>query len=214
MAESAKPQVVVLHGLWMNGMECALLRQRLADRGYGIRAFRYHSITQGLEENRRRLQQFLTTLDAPRTHLVGHSLGGVVALQTETAFPGTVKGRVVCLGSPLTGSRAARQVVKWGIGDAILGRTLADAVLESPLRRSPEGLEVGVIAGTFPAGLGTVVTDFPGPSDGVVALEETRRPGITDHFSLPVNHTGLVISPRVAGQVAHFLDHGQFQRQA
>ena len=211
MTESSKPLVVLLHGLWMNGMECALLRQRLLHMGYPVKSFRYHSISRGLQSNTALFRDFLEDLSESRPHVVGHSLGGVVALQTETLFPGTIHGRVVCLGSPLLGSRAASQVASWEFGEAMVGRTIAEAVLESPLEASPSGIEVGVIAGTLAAGLGQVVTRFPGSSDGVVGLDETRLPGITDHYSLPVNHTGLVISPRVAEQVSHFLDHGRFR---
>ena len=193
-------------------MECALLRQRLLHMGYPVRSFRYYSISRGLESNTALFRDFLLELKDSRPHVVGHSLGGVVALQTENLFPGTIHGRVVCLGSPLLGSRAATQVARWDFGEAIVGRTIADAVLEKPLETSPAGLEVGVIAGTLAAGLGQVVTRFPGPSDGVVALDETRLPGVADHYSLPVNHTGLVISPRVAEQVAFFLDHGRFRQ--
>ena len=72
--------------------------------------------------------------------------------------------------------------------------------------------EVGVVAGTVPVGLGRFVTRFDEPNDGTVALSETRIPGAADHIEVPVNHTALVTSSLVAGQVDAFLRHGRFER--
>ena len=43
-----------------------------------------------------------------------------------------------------------------------------------------------------------------------VAVAETRLPGATAHLTLPVSHTGMLLSARVAREVGSFLDHGRF----
>jgi hypothetical protein len=54
--------------------------------------------------------------------------------------------------------------------------------------------------------------DVPEPSDGVVTVEETRLPGLSDHLVLPVSHSGMLISQEVARQTAAFLRDGRFER--
>ena len=48
------------------------------------------------------------------------------------------------------------------------------------------------------------------PHDGTVSVDETRLKGATDFITLPVSHTGMLISARVATQVVTFLRSGKF----
>jgi hypothetical protein len=70
--------------------------------------------------------------------------------------------------------------------------------------------EVGAIAGTYPLGLGRLFVRLPRPSDGVVLVEETRFPGMRAHLCLPVAHSAMLVSARVARQVGAFLRKGEF----
>jgi len=72
--------------------------------------------------------------------------------------------------------------------------------------------EVGSIAGTVAFGLGRMVTRLPKPNDGVVCLDETKFPALRDHLALPVGHTLMLVSPRIARQTAAFLRAGEFRR--
>ena len=71
---------------------------------------------------------------------------------------------------------------------------------------------MGVIAGTRGLGVGRYVMDLPVPNDGVVALQETRLPGVSDRLELPLGHTRLVMSGEVADQCHAFLQQGSFNR--
>jgi pimeloyl-ACP methyl ester carboxylesterase len=107
--------IVCIHGLWMNGMDMSLVRLRLRRTlGVNVSQFSYHSVTEGIAENTRRLSNFIRRLHADSVHLVGHSLGGVLALQMLRRFPTDKVNRVVCLGSPLVGSSAA-QIFRAGV---------------------------------------------------------------------------------------------------
>jgi len=206
--------VVVIHGLWMTGLETGLLRHRLTNEyGYDTELFTYSSIDAGLEENAERLSAFLATVEARVVHLVGHSLGGLLSLFTLDRHPIEAPGRVVCLGSPFRGSLAARGLARWDWGEAMLGRTARDGLLNGALEDYRGKRDVGVIAGTLGMGLGRLLADLPEPNDGTVAVEETRLPGATDHIELPVSHTGLILSPSVAEQVAYFLRNGRFRHE-
>src|SRR5207302_154163 len=85
--------------------------------------------------------------------------------------------------------RPARPARRWGGRDAAW--------------RRPEPL--GIIAGTLPIGLGWMTGRLPGRSDGLVRVEETLVEGMAQQVSVPVAHSALIVSPRVAGLVGHFL---------
>ena len=82
MPSDAPTEIVVLvHGLWMTGMESGLLRSRLQDDyGFTTRQYSYHTVQLGLEDNMRLLHEFLADVPGETLHIVGHSLGGVLAL--------------------------------------------------------------------------------------------------------------------------------------
>jgi pimeloyl-ACP methyl ester carboxylesterase len=205
--------VVMVHGLWMTGTESGLLRRRLeGEYGFVTYQYSYRSVSDGLKENVRQLREFIREAPGNTVHVVGHSLGGLLALHTLTEFPEPRPGRIVCLGSPLRGSIAARAVAGIPFGPEILGRTIQEAVLNGGLPEYQGTREVGVIAGTLGMGLGVVIENLPEPNDGTVAVEETRLPGVKDHLELPVTHTGLLVSAEVASQTAFFLRHGEFAR--
>lgn len=213
---SAQPpaeSVVLVHGLWMTGMESGLLRKRLDEEyGFTTRQYSYHTVQVGLEDNIRLLHEFLGDVPGEVVHVVGHSLGGLLALHTLLRFPEARPGRVVCLGSPLRGSIAARAMAGLPFGEDVLGATIREAVLNGGLEAWRGTREVGVIAGTLAVGLGAVIENLPEPNDGTIAVVETQLPGIKDHLELSVSHTGLLVSPQVASQTAYFLRHGVFAR--
>src|ERR1700761_7080971 len=97
----------------MIGLEGEFLRRRLARKlGADVPRFHYRSITANLAANAEKLTSLVSSLDVDTLHLVGHSLGGVLILKMfeQLAGSGLPPGRVVLLGSPVTGSRAARSV--------------------------------------------------------------------------------------------------------
>jgi pimeloyl-ACP methyl ester carboxylesterase len=213
--------VVYVHGLWLNGWESLLLRQRLSRQlNCTTLSFPYSSVGAGLEENVRALRVFLTGLRADALHLVGHSLGGIVILELfdkaaagagaaghELSLPA---GRIVLLGAPVQGSRAARNLSQLPFGRRILGLTAHAALLPERDRQWRGERELGVIAGTVPVGFGRFMGSFDAPSDGTVLVEETQLLGAKQHLSMRTTHSGMVYSALVARQVASFLRDGLF----
>ena len=201
--------VVLVHGLWVNGLYMSLLRMRLRNAGFEARQFSYPSVRSSPRSNAVELNAFIQSLHAGTVHLVGHSLGGLVIRHLLNEFPGQRPGRVVTLGTPHRPSSAARSLARWLPGRMLLGEYLRGGLLGG-LPPWPAQRELGCIAGTLRFGLGTVVPGIPQPSDGTVAVEETRLPEMRDHISFPVSHFGLLASRRVAAAVAQFLRHGRF----
>jgi len=216
---SAAKTVVCLHGLWMPGAVMTLVKRRLeSEYQYQAHLFSYPSISGTLDENARSLSDFIAEQQFDRVHLVGHSLGGVVSLRMLALDPDAPVDRVVCLGSPLCGSRAASHLNQTDWGNSILGKSLTEGVVDEAANRWAQDVcasrDIGVIAGTVPVGVGQLVTSFEGENDGTVAVSETQLPGIKDHICLAVNHKGLVISSDVIDQTAAFLKRGEFLRDA
>ena len=209
--------VVLLHGIWSHGVGMFVIRRQL-EREYGldVHYFNYPSLKGTLDHNASSLHRFIQRLGKEGVHIVGHSLGGVVALRMLATYEDAPPGRLVCLGSPLTGSRAGAFLDRQDWADGLLGSTLPEGVLQTCANdwgsHVCEQREVGVIAGNVPLGIGRIVTSFEGPNDGTVAVAETRLDGTSDHLVMPVSHRGMVLSSRVADQAWAFLRRGEFLR--
>jgi pimeloyl-ACP methyl ester carboxylesterase len=203
--------VVYVHGLWMPGSESALLRGRLAaGRGLGLHVFRYQSVHEPMAQITARLYSMISRIEAPRIHLLGHSLGGLVILRCLERYSIAQPGRVVFLGTPAAGSCAARRLGPWTWGRRVLGRAVAEELLLERARRWDLPRELGIIAGTLPLGFARLLVTFGEANDGIVALSETRLEGATSWLSLPVTHAGMLLSARVARETGSFFEHGRF----
>jgi pimeloyl-ACP methyl ester carboxylesterase len=202
-------RVVLLHGIWNNTPVLWPLAARLRAGGFEVETFGYPSVFGGAEAAAQQLAAKLR-LDARKrkapAHLVGHSLGGLVSLLAARDEELPVQ-RIVCLGSPLTGSGAARAVQGRGLG---FGMGRSARVLLKGLESAPPQREIGAIAGTLEAGLGRVFGTFDGPHDGTVAVAETRLSGLVDHCEVRASHMGLLVSRVAAESVANFLRTGRF----
>jgi pimeloyl-ACP methyl ester carboxylesterase len=203
--------VVYLHGLWLHGHESVLLRHRLQHScGFDVRVFRYPSVSATMAEVTARLQAFITRHAPEELHLIGHSLGGLIAYRFLERFPEQPPGRVVFLGTPAVASRAASEVSRMHWARPLLGHCVAEELLAVRRREWTNPRDLGIIAGTVALGLGQLFVEFDEPSDGSVAVSETRLPGATAHLTLPVNHFGMLLSERVARETGSFLARGHF----
>jgi pimeloyl-ACP methyl ester carboxylesterase len=213
-APTATEVVILVHGLWLGGWVCRLLGHRLHGEDFRVKYFSYPSMRDSLSANAARLTRFARSIDAPTLHFVGHSLGGLVVARSQIDHPDPRPGRVVLLGSPFAGSNAAARLESSRIGAALLGRSIREWLLDRPQAWSGPR-ELGVIAGCGRIGMGRIIApDLARPNDGVVAVAETRVPGAADHLVLPVSHTAMLASRRVAEESAHFLRNGRFRHEA
>jgi pimeloyl-ACP methyl ester carboxylesterase len=205
--------VVVVHGLWFNGLESLILRDRLRAAGFVPESFRYHSMRASLAEAAEALAARLRGRPAP-VHVVAHSLGGLVACEAFAAPGDLPDGRVVLLGSPVRGARAAQAVATRWYGHAMLGPLAVAELARERACAWRSARQVGVIAGSRSAGLGRVFADLPLPNDGTVCVDETELPGASARLVLDVSHTGMLLSSTVAAATAHFLATGSFDAKS
>lgn len=193
----------------MTGHEMVWLARRLKQHGYTVHRFPYRSRQASVAVQAARLYRFAAALPNDTVHYVAHSLGGRIVAQLLNDYPDRKPGRVVALGTPFLGSRAAGVLAGTGWGRWLLGPGGAAGLL-APAGDVASAAAIGIIAGTSPLGAGRVLCRFDGPNDGTVAVAETRLPGAAAHMTLAATHTGLLLAPAVARNVAGFLAHGRF----
>lgn len=204
--------VILVHGLWMNGLDLALLRWRLKDAGYRTYQFSYRSAHGTLKQHAQRLRAFIDGTPGEVVHIVAHSLGGLVTLELLDEELGVGRpGKIVFLGSPVRGSAVARSLSERGLGRIFLGG------VEEPLTRFQARAwtgthPIGTLAGTKRFGVGWMFTRLPEPHDGTVAMEETVLEGAVDSTSVHTSHTGMLVDRTVARRVINFLKEGEFGR--
>ena len=200
-------EVILTHGLWVPGLAMQPLAARLERAGFRCHTFSYRGTAQPPEAHTERLARYAR--DIGPAHFVGHSMGGLVTLEALCRHPETAVGRVVLLGTSTNGNFAGRRLARHAFGRWLLGAS-------EPLWREGCGRcwtrseRLGVIAGTRPIGLGRLLGSLAGPNDGVVAVEETSIDGMSERITLPVGHSQMIISARVAQNVARFLAEGKF----
>ncbi|MDG1462479.1 MAG: alpha/beta hydrolase [Gammaproteobacteria bacterium] len=201
--------IILIHGLWMTGFEMAWLRRQLRIKGYKPIRFSYRMLSRSLDFNIEKLREIIDQQSGP-VDLVGHSLGGVLALQTLRKYPDLKVARVVCLGSPLLDTHAGRNLARFSFGRFMLGKTLPEGVFRRALHAWRGKQLVGSIAGSKGVGLGNMVASLKQPHDGMIEAHETKLSGIGDNILLPVTHTTMLTSQKVVDQIDHFLRLGYF----
>jgi pimeloyl-ACP methyl ester carboxylesterase len=209
--------VVLVHGLWMNGLEFGVLGHRLrSEHGFDVRTFSYPTLHGDVAGVCAALAEFAEReAGGRRVHLVGHSLGGLVVYRTLTECgAGRLAGNAVLLGSPLNGSKAARGASRWPMLRPLLGPHVLGELAEPCGRCWTGDGSLGAIAGTLRVGTGQFFAHFDEENDGTVGVSETIIPGLADHLVLPHSHIGMLFAGGVAEQVATFLRDGRFRRPA
>lgn len=208
---SVRATIIFVHGAIVNGWEMAPLRHRLRQYGYHVRQFHYHSMTKGMDENVDMLRKFIRETEGDVLHVIGHSMGGVLTQRVFEQAPDPRPGRLIAVGSPFLDCWVARRISGLHVrGHTLLGRTVHDHI-SHPRETTWRGArDFGVLAGTYPFGIGSIFRNLPRPSDGVVLWEETRLHGVRDHVTFNLNHFGMLLSRRCWSQIARFLACGTF----
>ena len=203
--------VILVHGLWVPALVMTPLAARLQKAGFRCHLFEYPGRDRPLEAHAERLTRFAQGVGP--AHFAGHSLGGLVVLDTLERRREVPAGNVLLLGAPVRGNFAGRRLARHGWGRWFLGAS-------EPLWREGRGAHwtrpepLGVLAGSLPLGLGRLFGPLPGASDGVVRVEETEVAGMLERIVLPVSHSAMLVSARVAAQAVSFLADARFLPRA
>lgn len=164
------------------------------------------SLERGIERVARYVERIARRRGGP-IHLVGHSLGGIIALRLKRERPDLPIHRVVQFGSPNLGSSVAENLKESPIATWFFGPILAELAedLTTSDQRDPD---VAAIAGNeFPVEV-TKVYGVIEPNDGLVTVSSAwgREAGL--RLIAPTIHTGLPLSQSVAKATVDFLKTG------
>lgn len=206
--ERGREAVVLVHGLWMTGVELLPLDHRLRAQGFHTYLFRYAPTRTTPREHARHLAACVERQGPGPVHWVAHSYGGIVALHCLALGRPLPPGRIVLIGSPVRGSAPARRLAEWPVARPWFGDALEQGLLGDVPDLTADR-EVAVIAGDHALGIGGLLAGFDEPHDGTVAVAETALPGASDRIVLRHSHFGLVFSAEVADAVARFLRTGR-----
>jgi pimeloyl-ACP methyl ester carboxylesterase len=206
--ENRETLVVLIHGLGRTAASMWPLALRLGRAGFEATRIGYPSTRLRVDEAVAHVRATLARLAAGRAlDLVGHSLGGLIAVRLLRDPGGLSIRRAVQLGSPNLGSAMADRLgVRWPV--RLLCGPAVDE-LRAHRRRAPVDPRIAAIAGTGGFWKGVLA----GPHDGTVAVRSAWS-GAGHRAAVPVLHALLPASPRVAALVAAFLRNGSFGTRA
>lgn len=210
--------VVLLHGIGRGSASMRPLQRALTAEGFSVLNLDYrsrHLPLAALAESVHPAVARFAAATAGETHLVGYSMGGLLARVYLARHRPARLGRVVMLGTPNAGSEIAdrlRGVALYRFAFGPAGQDLF--TVQHPDLRAALGevdYPLGVIAGDRPFSPLASSLLLPGPNDGRVTVARTRLDGMADHIVVGTSHMGLVRHPEAVAQTIAFLRHGAFR---
>ena len=208
--------VMLLHGLGRSPRSMAFLAEQLAEAGYNVCNISYPSRKHTIEVLAADfvLPEIIECVgeDADPIDFVTHSLGGIVVRQLAATDAPIRFGRVVMLAPPNGGSEVVDRLGRWPLFNRIngpAGGQLGTAEDDLPRALGPALFEVGIIAGN--RSINPILsTMIKGRNDGRVSIENAKLEGMADFIVVPTSHPFIMQNRKVAEQVGHFLEHGEF----
>ncbi len=197
---SSSEVVVLLHGFGARPLMMRGIERRLRQNRFDVINWGYASTRQSIAFHSERLRVALESCrlldDYRRVHLVGYSMGAIIARHTVASAPEFPPGRIVLLAAPNRGTHVARAAAR------VIGRfcptlnDLSDSRFSTANSiRTPKGREIGVIAAR---------------NDWVVPLSHTHLDEQRDHIVVPGDHLRLPLMRETSRQVVTFLRSGAF----
>ncbi|HVZ72854.1 MAG TPA: alpha/beta fold hydrolase [Polyangia bacterium] len=191
------PPVLLIHGYLATRGSLHLLEENLSNNGHVVLGFRFGPINLGdirasAELVARKVESIVAQTGVEQVDVVGHSMGGLVALYYLKRLGGARRvRRLVLLGTPTRGTWSA----VFGLLTAPLGLASLQLLPGSPFLR--ELAEAPLPPGVDVVSIGAL-------RDWLAPLSSTILDGVR-HISLPTGHTGLLIDREVADTVTSLL---------
>jgi len=209
--------VVLLHGLARTSLSMELLGWSLEDHGYRIANIDYPSREHRIEDLAplavgQGIDACNEAGKADAIHFVTHSLGGILVRQYFSDNEIDNMGRVVMLGPPNQGSKAAdgfEGVPGFDWFGGLAGKQLGKGAESIPLQLGSPDFEFAVIAGN--QSIDPVTSSMlDNPDDGRVSVSDTRLEGMRDFRVINASHAFIMQKTQVFILVEAFLRSGSF----
>lgn len=204
--------IILVHGLFMPGVAMIKLRNFFEEKGYTTTVFSYHTISETPEKSAEKLKALIESLGDDNA-IVCHSLGGLLTQKMLSMMenPDQKVQKVVSMGTPWQGASILTFMQQYRL-DGIVGKSLEILLPKDNNEWQFPDIALGSIAGK--STIGARILFAPGkkiPTDGTVAIEETKIKGMTDHTIIPVSHTGLMFSNLAAEKALQFIQENHFE---
>lgn len=209
--------VVMLHGIARSSRHMQPLANHLENLGFEVINLDYQSRQSPLEVLAASIAADIDAqvTDGRPVHLVGYSMGGLLALDIALRHRPDNLGRVVQLAAPNHGSEVADLLKDNPLYMSFYGPAGRQLTTERRAAYPESGnidFDLGIIAGNSTIDpLSSLLID--GADDGKVSVESTRHPAAVDHITVAASHTFFPSNEDVIRQTAHFLRFGKFFRQ-
>lgn len=200
--------VVLIHGLARTQASMRIMAMRLQQGGFRTAFARYDSRRMRVDEAVNAVATQIEKMERTGpVHLVGHSLGGVVALRVKNDRPDLLIHRIVQLGSPNRGSAAARTLSELRLAREFFGPVLSELSLDPGLADNPDP-DVMAVAGTSMPRWLSQQYGIRGSNDGLVSVRSAWGWAAGKRLRVESIHGWLPLSARVAQDVVIFLKTG------
>jgi pimeloyl-ACP methyl ester carboxylesterase len=189
--DAGKPPVLLLHGLFQNRSCLLLLQRQLQRAGYrtmSINTPPWHDLATLTNRVGDGVNRLRVATGADRVHLVGHSMGGILARSYLQTSGTEWVANCVTIGAPHTGSQLAVFAVS-RLGRALLpGSPLLAQLNTAPL---PTGIKLTAI--------------FSSDDNIIVPAENARFEGADNLEISGIGHTAMLFSEQVSNIVMNAL---------
>jgi len=213
-----KETVILLHGMLRTHRHMAKLAHALKREGYRVHNLDYPSRRLPMEGLLQGLHAEIAPIvaDGGTIHLVGYSMGGLLARAYLHRYRPEGLGKLVQLAPPNQGSEVADAFRPYRWFRWLYGPAGSELGTDQKAIRSlfgPVTYPLGILAGT--KCLDPLCARFlPRPHDGKVSVERTKLEGMQAHRTVHATHTFFPTHPEVIAETLYFLRHGDFRPPA
>lgn len=208
--------VLLLHGALRGRLGLVPTMVYLQQHGFSARPFGYATRRKTLDQHAENVESFIDDwlgdqTPIPMLGILTHSMGGLVArayLGRPAAARQATRVRLLMMAPPNQGAKLAAEFQDWPVYQWVYGAAAQELHPErvNKLPLPPANCEVCILAGGRGRDTG-INPRLDGDDDGVVAVNETRLPGI-DPIMVGGVHSFLQWRPTVLQHAIRFFQDG------